>query len=358
MNYATEHRAALEAVSQACILCEAVRVESGPARSLAGLGKALSKSDKSPVTLADFGAQAVISRRLHQQFPDVPLVGEESADLLRADSAAELRGQVVSRVQAVLSLAELGQAGMDEEDILAAIDRGGHPGGSRGRFWVVDPIDGTKGFLRGEQYAVALALIDQGQVVLGVLGCPRMPRDPGHPWPSPGRPDAGRGCLFAAVRGHGATVQALAGGDPATPGQDRAGIHVSPIDNPSDAILCESVEPGHSSHTESARIAALLGLHRPPHRIDSQCKYAAIARGEATVYLRLPSRRAYAHQIWDHAAGAIVVEEAGGRVSGVDGEPLDFSLGATLARNRGMVVTNGRVHEAVLSAVRQVLAPP
>ena len=54
---------------------------------------------------------------------------------------------------------------VDETDgILAAIDRGQHAGGAAGRFWTLDPIDGTKGFLRGGQYAIALALLEGGHV--------------------------------------------------------------------------------------------------------------------------------------------------------------------------------------------------
>ncbi|KAK4790957.1 hypothetical protein SAY86_031370 [Trapa natans] len=64
---------------------------------------------------------------------------------------------------------------LSTEDILTAIDSGRSEGGPVGRHWVLDPIDGTKGFLRGKQYAIALALLDEGKVVLGVLACPNLP---------------------------------------------------------------------------------------------------------------------------------------------------------------------------------------
>lgn len=63
--------------------------------------------------------------------------------------------------------------------------------------WTIDPIDGTKGFLRGEQYAVCVSLIVDAQVQVGVIGCPNLPIDPQNP-------DSGRGCIFVGVRGHGA----------------------------------------------------------------------------------------------------------------------------------------------------------
>lgn len=81
--------------------------------------------------------------------------------------------------------------------MLTSIDRGNYTGGRTGRFWTLDPIDGTKGFLRGDQYAVCLALIDNGQVQVGVLGCPNLPR-------SLAREDQEVGCIYASVRGQGA----------------------------------------------------------------------------------------------------------------------------------------------------------
>jgi 3'(2'), 5'-bisphosphate nucleotidase len=58
---------------------------------------------------------------------------------------------------------------------------------------------------------------------------------------------------------------------------------------------------------------------------------------------------------WDHAAGAIVVEEAGGRVTDMYGQPLDFSFGTKLVNNQGIIASNGVIHEAVLAAVAQRL---
>ena len=115
--------------------------------------------------------------------------------------------------------------------------------------------------------------------------------------------------------------------------------------------FCESVETGHSDQGWSADIAGRLGITADPYRIDSQCKYAAVARGDATIYLRLPTRADYQEKIWDHAAGMFVVEQAGGRVTDIHGEPLDFSHGARLSANSGVVATNGRFHDDVIAAI-------
>ncbi len=62
--------------------------------------------------------------------------------------------------------------------------------------WTIDPIDGTKGFLRGDQFAVCVSLIIDADVKVGVIGCPNLPVDEDHP-------EGRRGCLFVAVKGHG-----------------------------------------------------------------------------------------------------------------------------------------------------------
>ena len=241
---------------------------------------------------------------------------------------ADLRRAVLERVRPEWP-------GATEEEVLAALGRGTHDGGAKGRFFVLDPIDGTKGFLRGDQYAVALGLIEDGQVTAGVLGCPNL-----------AAPDGSRGVLVHAARGRGcrvALVDADGAGGPAT--------RVSQWALPRDIRLCESVESAHSDQSKSRNLRERLKTKAEPVRIDSQAKYALLALGGAELYLRSPTREDRRELIWDHAAGVIVVEEAGGRVTDLAGKPLDFSLGRRLEANRGIVATNGAVHDAVLAAI-------
>ncbi len=314
----------MDAVRSASRACRAVQERLVRAHTL-------EKTDKSPVTVADFAAQAIVCARLERARPADPIVGEEDSAALREAGREELLARVIEHVAA-----EEGGSAADEARVLAWIDRGG--GEARGaRYWTLDPIDGTKGFLRGEQYAVALALIEGGEVVLGVLGCPSLP----HP--------GGRGALFTAVRG--ARTRELPLFEAGATGRE---VAVAPIASPAEARFCESVEPDHSDQEESAAIARRLGIRREPYRIDSQCKYAAVARNDASIYLRLPTREDYREKIWDHAAGKLVVECAGGVVTDVAGRPLDFARGRCLEANRGIVATSGRIHGAVLEAIRTV----
>ncbi len=271
--------------------------------------------------------------RLLRAFPDDPVVGEEGSDELRQGEQASLLEAVVREVTGEV------KGGAAADAVLDWIDRGDADAGAA-RYWTLDPIDGTKGFLRGEQYAVALGLLERGQVVLGILGCPNL--DDGH---------GGRGALFAAVQGQGTRALPLWGD-----GLEGPAVAVSKATSLADARFCESVESGHSDQGQSARIAELLGITQEPFRIDSQCKYAAIARGDASIYLRMPTRKDYREKIWDHAAGKLVVEEAGGRVTDVEGRPLDFQHGRTLDANRGVVATCGPIHDRVIEVVKQVRA--
>lgn len=330
-SYAHELEIATAAVRQAARVCRAVQANLITAATT-------EKKDKSPVTVADYAAQAVVCEALHEAFPLDRVVGEEAAADLRGhdDAAVVLREKVTAAVRSV-SLREVA-----ETQVLDAIDHGGYAPEphTAGRYWTLDPIDGTKGFLRGEQYAVALALIVDGQVVAGVLGCPNLPARSG------GAP----GLLMRAVRGRGTSILGLEDGD-----ANAVPVQVDGVKETAGARFCESVESGHSDQDSSAKIAALLGITAEPYRIDSQCKYAAVARGDASIYLRLPTRKDYQEKIWDHAAGVLVVEEAGGRITDVRGNPLDFWQGRTLAKNAGVICTSGAIHDPVVTAVRKVL---
>lgn len=307
---------AIHAVQQAQIAC--INVQNTFITSV-------SKEDRSPVTIADFAAQSIVSMILEEYDAAIPLVGEEDAQLLRENE--ELQQKVCSVVHAVLP-------NKTKEEILNAIDRGTHEGGENGTFWVLDPIDGTKGFLRKQQYAIALGLVENGDVTLGVLGCPNLPQNLNAL-------DQSIGSLFFATKG-GGSFRWLSS-------EESEPISVS--NNP--LRFCESVEKGHSSHSRSQQIADIVGITAPPIRMDSQCKYALVAQGQAAAYLRL-TKGGYVEKIWDHAAGAIIITEAGGMLTDLYGKPLDFSKGRTLSSNKGIIAScGGALHQELVAAYLQ-----
>jgi 3'(2'), 5'-bisphosphate nucleotidase len=146
---------ALRAVIHAARLCRRLEIEGAPAAS---------KADRSPVTAADFAAQAVVGGLLQEAFPADGVVAEEDSRVLLDDVSSDRLNAVVEAVRLVMPEATAGQ-------VRRWIDREGSPAG---RFWALDPLDGTKGFLRDGQYAVALALLEEGQVVLGAIACPKL----------------------------------------------------------------------------------------------------------------------------------------------------------------------------------------
>ncbi|KAJ3182700.1 hypothetical protein HDU87_008039 [Geranomyces variabilis] len=333
--YAREREVATEAVLRASKLCTRVFQNLVSASTV-------EKKDKSPVTIADYGAQAVVNSILHEAFPNDPIVGEEDSVELRGNAGT--LDKVVELANSVLDKP------LSSSAVLEAIDLGTYAGGKKGRFWTLDPRvhmhahkwDGTKGFLRGEPFAVCLALIVDGTVQLGVMGCPNLPVELS-------KPNGERGCLLTAVRGGGAYQRSFA------PSSTDKRIHVNPATSPSETQFCESVEAGHSSQSDAAAIAARVGITRPSVRMDFQCKYAVVARGDAGAYLRLPVSATYEEKIWDHAGGVLLIREAGGSVCDARGRELDFSQGRTLMANKGVVATNGVLHEQIMRAVESVV---
>lgn len=348
--YARELEIALLAVQRAVRLTKRVFHESAKGT--------VSKDDASPVTVGDFGAQALIIAALRANFPRDAIVAEEESSQLRTDAA--LRGRIwdlvrETKLDDVAAEGLLGGGVGSEEEMLEVIDLGGSKGGKMGRVWTIDPIDGTKGFLRGGQYAVCLGLMEDGDVKVGVLGCPNLPVDDAAPLTADigvdQKDDEGRGVIFSAVVGQGAMSRPLGTGALA----EGKKISMKPITEMSSACFCESVEAGHSNQGEAAQIAQKLGITKQSVRMDSQAKYGSIARGAGDIYLRLPTSKTYQEKIWDHAAGDLIVREAGGQVTDTKGERLNFGLGRTLASNSGVVAAPAAVHGQVLKVVQEVL---
>lgn len=327
-----EIRFALDVVRQASLLVRQVQTEMVTA--------ALTKNDRSPVTVADFAAQAFVASRLAWAFPNDALVGEEDASALRSpEGHATL--EMVSRFVGGFT------PGAAPEQVGAWIDRGASdPLESRlSRYWTLDPIDGTKGFLRGDQYAVALALVENGRVQIGILGCPNLDPD--------GAPNfQGGGSLAVAVRGQGAWACELL-----QPGEFIS-LQVSGQSDPVQARLLRSFESGHTNVGQIDEFIQALGIQAEAVRMDSQAKYAVLAAGRGELLLRLLSadKPDYKEKIWDQAAGSLIVEEAGGRISDLYGRALDFTAGRTLARNRGILASNGILHAPALRALQQISA--
>jgi histidinol-phosphatase len=223
--------------------------------------RVMRKADRTPVTQADHEAEAAIVERLRPAFPDIGFLGEEFGAQ-----------------------------------------------GNQSRRWIVDPIDGTKNFVRGIPFwATLVALEEEGDVTLGVVHSPAT------------------GELFWARRGQGAWV-------------DGAPLHVSLIDRLPEAMLV------HSSLNLLRPLAGeghWDGFVRLVERTDRQrgfgdyFGYTFVLRGQAELMLEADVKP------WDIAPFKVLFEEAGGRFTDFAGRPSIYS-GTALA-------SNGRLHDEALA---------
>jgi len=336
-NSATMLDAAREAVVLASNVCRHVQAQLETVRSI-------TKDDKSPVTVADFASQAIVAWTLRERLGDIVLVAEEASAFLREPAHKPHLDAVLSAVGEVWGDAS-------ETDVLDAIDIGSADPGDA--FWTLDPIDGTKGFLRNQQYAVALGYVEGGTPTLGVLGCPNLPGEMSDPLDEPD----GNGCLYFCIKGQGVYEAPSddAGADP---------TRITRLDHASGEDICitGSVEKAHSNTSDEGRILAWLEEKGETIgdavRLDSQCKYAVVARGQADAYLRMPTKPGYVERIWDHAAGALVATEAGATVSDIFGNSLDFSHGRGLEKNKGVVCAPPRLHAQIIAAIEALEIKP
>ena len=307
--------AILSAVRDAVKLCRRVQTD---------YLKANVKGEE-PVTIADYGSQAIICRALQQNCPDDGVVAEESGRQFLALVPVEQRAAVLG------ILAEILDQSVSEEQVVAWLDFG--KGKSSRRTWVIDPIDGTRGFIARRHYAVACGLLVDGTVAEGIVAAPGYDE---------------QGALFY-TRDGAAWRTSLVGGLGEKVTVSRRGPH--------EFVAAQSFEKRHASKSRMRRARELAGLGKARVReLDSMEKYALVACGDADLYMRLPPAGSrYAHKIWDHAAGTALVLQAGGQVTDLDGSPLDFSQGEEMP-NVGMIVSNGQRHDRIIAAVQKAMA--
>ena len=204
------------------------------------------KDDASPVTEADERAEALIIEALRRLAPAIPIVAEEMV----------ASGQVP----------QIGD-----------------------RFWLVDPLDGTKEFIsRNGEFTVNIALVEQGEPVLGVVYAPALGR------------------MFSGVSGQGAQVDDGAGPRP---------LHVRAV--PAQGLTVVASR----SHGDAAALDAFLAGRTVAALVNagSSLKLCLVAAGEADIYPRLGRTME-----WDIAAGHAVLRAAGGGVTRLDGSALKY----------------------------------
>ena len=332
--FSPEVQVALQAVRKACAITQKLQENISDIVTL-------TKTDASPVTVADFASQAVVLQHLKEHFPNDLFLAEESSSALLSPVTQKI-------LDACLGLIP------DENNLKDNIDLGQtfFQATTRpiSRVWCLDPIDGTKGFLRKGQYCVALSLLQDGIPTIGVLACPNLPLEGANS-------ESGVGCIFVAVKGKGCFQLSME--DTPSNFPPRRLEKFNSVREASRARFCVGVEQGFSDPVGKCKDMAKL-LHGRladdgeilySTRMDSQAKYGAVARGDAEFYVRLP-KEDFCDWIWDVAPGVLVLEEVGGKVTDASGNPLDFSKGARLTSNGILGAINAELHQKLLEAYR------
>ncbi|KAG6113756.1 hypothetical protein E4U31_008062 [Claviceps sp. LM219 group G6] len=364
-------------------------------RVLCSSVKELSKADASPVTIADFAAQALLIRILRDAFPDDGFVGEEDAGVLRADEG--LRGQVYGlycegvkgwrreqkRQQQQQQKEKDGKEQEQEQEkekekdeepesmqeMLELIDLGGRgEGGPHGRFWAMDPVDGTASFLRGEQYAVSLALLEHGKEILAAVVYPNLQLRQGRIFEDE-VDTTGLGIMLSAVQNQGVTKTTLSSSSPSSSWQDElpydhyhenqseklAPLKASPSRQDSHLIDCDLNPPPQRNILQS--VCEKLAVPFPGTDVwASHVRYAGLILGGGDLLIRLPRGENARSCVWDHAGAQLMFRELGGRVSDLDGKEVDFGRGRYLAANRGLVLArDDGLHGDAVRVVGEVM---
>lgn len=342
--FARERAIAEAAVLRAAILTKKVQ----------STVKEVSKEDKSPVTAADFAAQALLIAALSEAFPGDAFLGEEDSGALRADET--LRQWVYNLVSSTELIAVPGEdkkhlASPDSvEEMMAMIDMGGQgKGGDTGRFWVMDPVDGTKTFLLGQQYAVSLSLIENGKEAVGVLCCPNLKLRDGRV-AEDSVDTEGLGVMISAVKGQGVTIRTLS--NTTTLPEPLPLAKLEPPATMRDLHLVDSRQSTAIRHDIIQQIAEQVGAQYPGTEVwSSHMRYASLILGGGDAQVRVPAGPVSKVCIWDHAGAQLVFTELGGKITDLDGKPIDFSAGRLLSNNRGMIVAREAIHGDIMSMV-------
>ena len=384
------------------------------------------KADASEVTVADFAAQAVLISIIHHVFPNDSFIAEESSEMLRSDDA--LLGRVWELVLGASKLQEQSKRSWSDsaldvklptsqEEMLSVIDLGqqddkGKASSNSGRTWILDPIDGTKTYIRGQQYAVCLCLIDDSEQKVAVLGCPNLNLE------QRGENDRvtieetivdlnpNDGWILSTLKGHGAYLSRTASPasrqkaedvlgpslhdhNPQAPAPARqqqaqpkpslhftdssASPHVSKdLHNRIFEHFAPHSSPDSAPHTRKLSIPA-VPEGTPSLALDiwsMQLKYVLLAlRAEgADAMVRMPPQSTYHAAVWDHAGGQLLLTESGGVLTDAHGKgfvidgktrKLEGNWGVCAVRGGRHVGVDGgsleadKVHEVLFSKVTE-----
>lgn len=306
MAYRKEIEISKFAVKEAMKLCQKIQAKINEK-------KLRHKADQSLVTVADYASQILITKILRENFPNDCILAEEEGSLLLSDK------KLLEQVLKILHEANYKLNPQNLETLFLTLKKRDNAS----RFWVLDPIDGTAGFVKKTHYAIALALIDQGQVGTATLACPNLEQNFNVP----------SNAIYSAVKGQGAYCE-------------KRQLFVKKNDR--EAIICVSPNPQHSSMEAARELAKKLQSSEKLLPVHGQCKYALLIEGLADIYHRKPINPNYREKIWDHAAGYLLLKEAGGYCTDQEKNELIWNFHEELSENFGILATSNKQQQEEL----------
>jgi len=288
------------------------------------------KADNTPVTIADYGSQIIILFYLTRMFPMDCFMGEENIRKVFMNNKQDGKN-ITNLVHSIFPEINIKQIESYENKNHSAEDR----------IWAIDPLDGTKGFIHNRQFSVAIALIENNNIKVGVLGCPKLYKLNSEKYSDR------EGYLFFAERGKGAFIKSLNG-------KTIQKIKVNQFNTIAEIIYTESFDNSHININIHKQIADIINIKKPPLKIDSQIKYSLVASGDVSLYLKIPRPSDYKEYIWDNAAGQLIVEEAGGAVTDLSGNEIYYEKTDKLMKNSGIIASNKIIHNDVVKITSQL----
>ena len=293
--------------SELKIAVETVKIATEITKWFRNVGfKSFQKQDNSPVTLADYASQFFISFRIAESFPEDQIIAEETDEV-------KLTGNDLDMIKICYDDLNIDiEMDLTQKNIKS------------GRQWTVDPIDGTKGFQKNLSYAIGIGLMINSKPRISIIGVPNF-NEKGT-------------AIFIAEKENGAKVSY--GGEPFS------SIEVSKQDTLSESILCHSLhydEPWVMKFASEISISKFI-------QMDSMAKFCLIANGDADIFIKpLNKERSFS---WDFLPGTLLVTEAGGKVSDLNGNPLKFLDEKLIVSAPGFIASNSSIHQEILNSMR------
>ncbi len=268
------------------------------------------KEDESPVTLADFASQIFIINKIKELFPEDHIIAEE-------DSGAFINQNVEDIIKKCYNSLNL----VFEDDFKDTLN---YRGSISKRQWTIDPIDGTKGFQKHLAYAIGIGFMVQAEPTICAIGVPNYKNT--------------KLTIFSAEKNHGAKVSY---GD-----QNFTKINVSNKKEIKKFRICYSL---HYNKPWVLNFARSLGVTNfiP---LDSMAKLCMVADGSSELYIKpMNMQRSFT---WDFLPGELLVKEAGGMITDIRGNPIQYVNDKCKITAPGLIASNGIRHEELLSALK------